>query len=81
MLQHTLLTHTHNVTAASTGLFIPLVPRARNSECQNLLFPSRIKPLIVNLILIGGFLFLAPSIGADTRDNHANGLESHGVFI
>ena len=30
--------------AASTDLFNPLVPKAHNSECQNLLFPF-IKPV------------------------------------
>ena len=45
---------------ASTDLFNPLVPKAHNSECQNLLLSLRIKPLKVNLKLISGF-FLAPS--------------------
>ena len=31
--------------AASTDLLKPLVPKAHNSECQNLLFPLQIKPL------------------------------------
>ena len=29
--------------AANTDLFNPLVPKAHNSECQNLLFPLQIK--------------------------------------
>ena len=31
-----------------TDLFNPLVPKAQNSECQNLLFPSQIKPVKVS---------------------------------
>ena len=46
--------------AASTDLFNPLVPRAHNSERKNLTFPSRIKPVNVDLIF-GGILFFAPS--------------------
>ena len=46
---------------ASTDLFNPLVPKARNNECQNLLFPLQIKPVKVNLKWNGGFLFFAPS--------------------
>ena len=34
--------------AANTDLFNPLVPKARNSECQNLLFPLQIKPVKVS---------------------------------
>ena len=30
--------------AANTDLFNPLVPNARNSECQYLLFPLQTKP-------------------------------------
>ena len=30
---------------ASTDLFNLLVPKAHNSECQNLLFPLQIKPV------------------------------------
>ena len=33
---------------ANTDLFNPLVPEAYNSECQNLLFSSQIKPLKVS---------------------------------
>ena len=43
--------------AANTDLFSPLLPKAHDSECQNLLFPLRIKPVKVNLKLINGFLF------------------------
>ena len=32
---------------ANTDLFNPLDPKANNSECQNLLFPSQIKPVKV----------------------------------
>ena len=46
---------------AKTDLFDPLVTKAHNSECQNLVFPLKIKPVKVNLELIGGFLFFAPS--------------------
>ena len=31
--------------AANTDLFNTFVPRAHNSECQNLLFPLQIKPV------------------------------------
>ena len=31
--------------AANTDLFNPLVPKARNSECQNILFTLQIKPI------------------------------------
>ena len=37
--------------AANNDLFNPLVPKAHNSECQNILFPLQIKPLKVNLKL------------------------------
>ena len=47
--------------AAKTDLFNPLVPKAHNSECQNLLFLFQIKPVKVNLKLIGGFLMFSPS--------------------
>ena len=47
--------------AANTDLFNPLIAKAHNSEGQNLLFSLQIKPLKVNLKLIGGFLFFAPS--------------------
>ena len=46
--------------AASTDLFNPLVPKAHNSECQNQLFPLQIKPVKVNLKLVGRFLYFAP---------------------
>ena len=36
--------------AANTDHFKPLVPKAHNSECQNLLFPLQIKPVKVNYI-------------------------------
>ena len=54
--------------AANTDIYNPLVPKARNSECQNLLFPLQIKP--VNLVkvvqksekaVVCGFLLFAPS--------------------
>ena len=34
--------------AAKTDLFNPLVIKAHNDECQNLLFPLQIKPVKVN---------------------------------
>ena len=34
--------------AANTDLFNPLVPKADNSECQNVLYPLWIKPVKVN---------------------------------
>ena len=37
--------------AASTGLTNQLVPKAHNSDCQNLLFPLQIKLVKVNLKL------------------------------
>ena len=46
--------------AANTGLLNPLVPKAHNSECQNPLFPFRIKPVKVDLKLMADFFF-APS--------------------
>ena len=46
--------------AANTDLFNPLVPKAQNSECQNLILPFLIKSLKVNLKLISGFYFLYP---------------------
>ena len=46
---------------AANTLFNPLVPKALNSECQNILFPLQIKPVKVILKLIGIFLFFEPS--------------------
>ena len=43
---------------ANTDLFNQLVPKAHKSECQNLLFPLQIKPV---LKLACGVLFFAPS--------------------
>ena len=37
--------------AANTDPFNPLVNKAHNCECQNLLFPLQIKPVKVNLKL------------------------------
>ena len=34
--------------AANTYLFNPLVPKAHNSECQNLPFPLQIRPVQVS---------------------------------
>ena len=34
--------------AANTDRFNPLVPKAHNSECQNLTFPLQIKPAKVS---------------------------------
>ena len=47
--------------AAKTDFYTQLTPKARNSEFQNLLFLLRIKAVKVNLMLIGGYLFFAPS--------------------
>ena len=44
--------------APNTDLFNPLVPKAPKSECQNIIFPLRIKPVKVNLKRVGGFYFL-----------------------
>ena len=38
--------------AANTDLFNPLVPKAHNSECQNLLSPLQIKPLVKSSLRI-----------------------------
>ena len=43
--------------AANTDLFNPLVPKAHNSDCQNLLFPLQIKPVKVSLSLLADFYF------------------------
>ena len=37
--------------AGNTDLFNPLVPKAHDSECQNLLFPLQIKQVKANLKL------------------------------
>ena len=37
--------------AANTDLWNPIVPKAHNSVCQNLLFPLQIQPVKVNLML------------------------------
>ena len=34
--------------AANTDVFYPLIHEARNSECQNILFPLQIKPVKVS---------------------------------
>ena len=44
--------------AADNGLYKTLVPKAHNSECQNLPFPLQIKA--TKLKLIGRFLFPPP---------------------
>ena len=44
----------------NTDFFNPLVPKAHNSECQNLQFPLWIKLVKVNLKLIRGFYTLHP---------------------
>ena len=46
---------------ANTDLYNQLIPKAHNSECQYPLFPLQIKPIKVNLKLIGGFLFFYTS--------------------
>ena len=45
--------------AANTDIFNPLFPKAHNSECQNLPFPSQINPISESK-LIGAFLFVHP---------------------
>ena len=47
--------------ATSTDNLNPLVPKAQDSECQNLPFLLQIRPVKVNLKLNGGFLFFVPS--------------------
>ena len=47
--------------AAKTELFNPLVPKAQNTECQNLLFLLQIKPVSQLVKSICGLLFFAPS--------------------
>ena len=47
---------------ANTDLLNPLVPKAHNSECQNLQFSLQIKPLKVSLKLVCGFLFLPSAL-------------------
>ena len=47
--------------AASTGLFNPIVPKAHNCECQNLIFPLQNKPVKVNFKLNWWiFIFATP---------------------
>ena len=48
------------VQAANTDLFNPKVPKARNSECQNILFPSQIKPEKSFKVKFADFYFLHP---------------------
>ena len=44
----------------STEIQNPLVPKAHNGECQNLLFPLQIKPVYkIQLKLVCGFLLVA----------------------
>ena len=52
--------------AANIDLFNPLVPKAHNSKRQNLIFPLQIKPVKVNLKLIGAFFTLSTN-GLKTR--------------
>ena len=47
------------IGTTDTELFNPLVPKAHNSECQNILFPLQIEPARL-LKLIGGFFFGHP---------------------
>ena len=42
------------IGTTDTDLFNPLVPKAHNSDCQNILFPLQIEPARL-LKLIGGF--------------------------
>ena len=46
--------------AANIDLFNPLVPKAHNSECQNLPFPLQIKPVNVSQSYLAHFYFLHP---------------------
>ena len=52
---------TKQMLQAPNLYFHPFVLKAHNSECQNWPFPLEIKSVKVNLELIGGFLFFAPS--------------------
>ena len=45
---------------ANTELFNPILPKAHNSECQNLLFLLQIKPLIVSYSWFADCYFLHP---------------------
>ena len=45
----------------TTDPFNPLVPKAHNREGQNQIILLRIKPVEVNLKLIGAFILFAPS--------------------
>ena len=47
--------------AANTELFNRSVPKAHNSESQNLPFPLQIRPVKSQLKLVCGFLFLSPA--------------------
>ena len=46
----------------NTDLFNQLIPKARNSECQNLPFPLQIKPLAKSRLKLkfANFYFLHP---------------------
>ena len=50
---------------ASTDIFNQLVPKAENSECQNLLFPLQNKPVKVSEKLVCGIYFLHPCLGTN----------------
>ena len=47
--------------AANTDLFNPLVSKAHNSECQNILLPVQIKPSKVNSKLDWRIFIFSPS--------------------
>ena len=41
----------------NNGEFNPLVPKAQNSECQNILFPLHIKPVKVSYSYFANIYF------------------------
>ena len=47
--------------AANTDLFNPLILKAHNSKCQNFHFLYELSHKKINLKVIGGYLFFAPS--------------------
>ena len=50
--------------SAKTDLFNPLVPKAHNSECQNLIFLIQTKPIQVKISL-RILYFLHPRLGTN----------------
>ena len=61
-------THTHTDTHTHTHKVAQKETKAHNRECQNLPFPTHIKPVKANLKLVSGFLFFAsPANGLRRR--------------